>query len=160
VVAADAVNNLLAGTSNTVSINGSGGGTTPVVVSPKTGDVVFSKIVYNSPGVDNRSTTSLNAEYVRLTNRTGKTVNLKGWSIKDVAGNLYTVKTDQQVAAGGTAYVHSGKGTNGRPDAKHRYWNRTNYVWNNSGDTAYLRSPSGKSIDTCKWTSNQNQTYC
>jgi hypothetical protein len=159
VIAADAVNNLLAGTSNTVAVNG--GGSTPTTpTAPKTGDVVFSKIVYNSPGVDNRSNTSLNAEYVRLTNKTGKTVNLKGWSIKDVAGNLYTVKTDQQVAAGGTAYVHSGKGTNGRPDAKHRYWNRTNYVWNNSGDTAYLRSPSGKSIDTCKWTSNKNQTYC
>jgi len=174
VIDAESDNNLLAGHTETVTINvgsgsGSGGGSTPTTPTtptapttpaPKAGDVQFSKIVYNSPGVDTRSNTSLNAEYVRLTNRTKKTINLKGWTIRDVAGSVYTIKTDQKVSAGATAYVHTGKGTNGRPDSKHRYWNRTNYVWNNSGDTAYLRSPSGKSIDTCKWTSNKGQTYC
>ena len=128
--------------------------------SAATPSLRFHGAQYDSPGKDTRSNASLNAEYVRLTNKTRKTVNLKGWTIRDVAGTVYTVRTDQKLAAGATAYVHSGKGTNGRPDAKHRYWNRTNYVWNNSGDTAYLRSPSGKSIDTCKWTSNKNQTYC
>ena len=177
VIDAEPDNNLLAGHTETVSINvgsgsGSGGGSTPTtpttpttpstpgVAAPKAGDVQFSKIVYNSPGADNGSNTSLNAEYVRLTNRTKKTINLKGWTIRDASGHVYTVSTDQKVGAGRTAYLHSGKGTNGRPNAAHRYWNRTGYVWNNSGDTAYLRSPAGKSIDSCKWTSNKNQTYC
>jgi hypothetical protein len=186
VIDGDSANNLLTGHTETVALDvgngtGSGGGstpttptppttpttptpptkpTTPATPAPKAGDVLFSKIVYNPAGVDTRSNTSLNAEYVRLTNRTRKTVNLKGWTIRDVAGNLYTIKTDQKVGAGSTAYVHTGKGTNGRPDGKHRYWGRTNYVWNNSGDTAYLRSPSGKSIDTCKWTSTKGMTYC
>jgi hypothetical protein len=178
VIDAEPDNNLLAGHTETVSLNvgsgsGSGGGgggstpaptpttpSTPGTPAPKAGDVQFSKIVYNSPGADTGSNTSLNAEYVRLTNRTGKTVNLKGWTIRDAAGHVYTISTDQKLGAGLTAYVHSGKGTNGRPDSKHRYWNRTSYVWNNGGDTAYLRSPAGKSIDSCKWTGNKSQTYC
>ncbi len=184
VIDADSANNLLTGHTETVSIDvgsgsGSGGGgtpspppttpttpttptkpTTPATPAPKAGDVRFSKIAYDSPGKDTGGNTSLNAEYVRLTNRTTKTVNLKGWTIRDAAGHTYTVSTDQKVGAGSTAYVHTGKGTNGRPDGKHRYWNRTGYVWNNSGDTAYLRSPSGKPIDSCKWTSDKNLTYC
>lgn len=180
VIDAEPDNNLLAGHTETVSLNvgggsGSGGGSTPVTPTkpstpstpatpgtpaPKAGDVQFSRIVYNSPGVDNGSNTSLNAEYVRLTNKTGKTINLRGWTIRDAGGHVYTVSTDQKVGAGGTAYLHSGRGTNGRPNGAHRYWNRSGYIWNNAGDTAYLRSPSGKSIDSCKWTSNKNQTYC
>jgi hypothetical protein len=178
VIDADSDNNLLTGRTETVSINvgsgsGSGGGTTPTpdptptptpttpsTPAPKAGDVQFSKIVYNSPGADNGSNTSLNGEYVRLTNRTGSTINLKGWTVRDAAGHVYKVSTDHKLGAGRTAYVHTGKGTNGRPDSKHRYWNSKAYIWNNSGDTAYLRSPSGKSIDSCKWTSNKSQTYC
>ena len=174
VIDADSANNLLTGHSATVSVNvGGGSGSTPTPpaptppaptipapAAPSSGDVQFSKIVYNSPGADTGSNSSLNAEYVRLTNRTRKTVNLKGWTVRDAAGHVYKVSTDQKIGAGLTAYVHTGRGTNGRPDSKHRYWNRTGYVWNNSGDTAYLRSPAGKTIDSCRWTSNKNQTYC
>ena len=134
--------------------------TTPATPAPKAGDVQFTKIVYNSPGADNGSNTSLNAEYVRLTNRTAKTVNLKGWTVRDAAGHVYKIANDHRIGSGKSVYVHSGKGTNGRPDSAHRYWNRTGYVWNNSGDTAYLRSPAGKSIDSCRWTRNNNQTSC
>jgi hypothetical protein len=36
--------------------------------------------------------------------------------------------------------------------ATNRYWGRAGYVWNNTGDTAYLRTPSGALMDSCKWT--------
>ncbi|MEU7902861.1 lamin tail domain-containing protein [Actinoplanes sp. NPDC049118] len=189
VIDADTDNNLLAGQTTSISLNvgngtggGTGGGTTPTpnptpttptptpkpttpapkptTPAPKAGDVQFSKIVYNSPGKDTGSNTSLNAEYVRLLNKTKATINLKGWTIRDAAGHVYTVNTDQRVAAGKYVYLHTGKGTNGKPDSRHRYWNRTGYVWNNGGDTAYLRTSSGKSIDSCKWTSGKGQTYC
>jgi cell division septation protein DedD len=133
---------------------------TPTPTAPKAGDVLFSKIVYNSPGADTGSNTSLNGEYVRLTNRTKAAINLKGWTVRDAAGHVYTITTDQRVAAGKTLYLHTGKGTNGKPDSAHRYWNRTGYVWNNGGDTAYLRTAGGKSIDTCKWTGDKGTTYC
>nr|BFE68038.1 hypothetical protein GCM10020092_013390 [Actinoplanes digitatis] len=118
----------------------------PTTPAPKAGDVLLSKIVYNSPGKDTGSNTSLNAEYVRLLNTTKATINLKGWTVRDAAGHVYTVTTDQRVAVGAYVYLHTGKGTNGRPDARHRYWNRTGYVWNNGGDTAYLRTPA-KQVD-------------
>ena len=126
VIDADSANNLLTGRTAPVNV---GSGPAPSTASaPKAGAVQFSKIVYNSPGADTRRNPSLNAEYVRLTNRTGKTVNLKGWTIRNAAGSVYTVRTTQQVGAGSSAYLHTGKGTNGRPDARHRYWNRTAYV--------------------------------
>ena len=120
----------------------------------------FSKIVYNSPGTDNGSNTSLNAEYVRLTNQTGRRSTSRAGPSGTPPGTSTRSRPTTSWAPGATAYVHTGKGTNGRPDSKHRYWNSKAYIWNNSGDTAYLRSPSGKSIDSCKWTSNKSQTYC
>ncbi|UQU65911.1 lamin tail domain-containing protein [Couchioplanes caeruleus] len=177
VIDADTENNLLKGQTESVAINvgsgtGSGGGdnpstpapTTPAPSTPsvKAGDVQFSKIQYNSPGTDTGSNTSLNNEWVRLTNRTEATINLKGWTVRDAAGHTYTFGGDYRLGAGKYMYVHTGKGTNGKPDAKHRYWNRTGYIWNNGGDTAYLRTASGKSIDSCKWGSGSGSgvTYC
>ena len=43
--------------------------------------------------------------------------------------------------------------TAGTNTAGTRYWGSGNYVWNNTGDKAYLRTSSGTSIDTCAWTS-------
>lgn len=53
--------------------------------------------------------------------------------------------------------VHTGKGRN---TTTHRYWGRRAYVWNNTGDTAYLRYPNGKTADTCSWGSKGNSKYC
>ena len=52
--------------------------------------VSFTKIQYNSPGSDNRSNTSLNEEWVRLTNNTRSAVQLKGWTVTDAANHRYT----------------------------------------------------------------------
>ncbi len=52
--------------------------------------------------------------------------------------------------ARGTFVVHTGKGTQGSPGG-HFYWGSGNYIWNNTGDTATLRSPSGATMDTCTW---------
>ncbi|PRY31536.1 lamin tail domain-containing protein [Pseudosporangium ferrugineum] len=182
VIDADADNNLLKGQTETVEINvgngsGSGGGSTPTPTTPtpttpapttpapaipavKAGDVQFSKIQYNSPGTDSGSNKSLVAEWVRLTNKTSRTINLKGWTVRDASGKVYTISGDYRLGARKYLYVHTGKGTNGRPDSQHRYWNRTGYVWNNGGDTAYLRTNTGKSIDSCKWGKGSGVTYC
>jgi Lamin Tail Domain len=132
--------------------------TTPPPVAP--GDVQFSKIVYNSPGADTGSNTSLNGEYVRLTNKTKQTIDLRNWTIRDASGNLYRFSSSHLLGAGKTLYVHTGKGINGRPDSAHRYWGRTGYVWNNSGDTAILRTSSNRTIDSCKWGNGTGTTYC
>ncbi len=159
VIDADADNNLLRGQSAAVTYGTPSPAPKPTP-APAAGAVQFTKIRYDAPGADTRSTASLNGEWLRLTNRTRATIDLKGWRIRDAAGNTYTFATSHKLAAGKNVYVHTGKGTNGRPDAQHRYWNRTAHVWNNGGDTATLRSPQGKVIDSCKWAKGSGTTSC
>ncbi|WP_305785201.1 lamin tail domain-containing protein [Symbioplanes lichenis] len=148
VIDPDTDNNLLRGTSPTVTVG------TPAPAAPTTGAVQFTKIQYNSPKA------GLNNEWVRVTNKTKATVDLKNWKIRDAAKTTYTFTTSYKLGAGKDMYIHTGKGTNGKPDIKHRYWNRTAYIWNNTGDTATLLSPAGKTIDTCKWSKGTGTTYC
>ncbi|MFC0005470.1 lamin tail domain-containing protein [Micromonospora siamensis] len=72
-------------------------------------------------------------------------------------GHVYKFPTDYWLPAGYAAYVHTGKGTNGN---RHFYWGRSAYVWNNTGDAAYLRNASGAAIDSCSWGSSGSYTYC
>ncbi|WDZ86698.1 lamin tail domain-containing protein [Micromonospora cathayae] len=111
--------------------------------------VMFTKVYYDSPGSDTGSNSSLNAEYVRLTNKRSTVINLKGWYVRDKAGYTYKFTSDFKVAAGNSILIRTGKGTNKGTD---RYWGRSWYVWNNTGDTAYLRNASGTLIDSCTWT--------
>jgi hypothetical protein len=150
-IGGDAANAVLANYSAVVDSPGT---------APRAGDVQFSKIVYNSPGTDNGSNTSLNGEYVRFSNKTTRTIDLKYWTIRDAGGHVYTFSGSYLLGAGKTRYLHTGKGTNGKPDSQHRYWGRTSYVWNNGGDTATLRSSSDKAIDSCRWGNGSGTTYC
>jgi hypothetical protein len=120
------------------------------------GGVIIYKVQYNSPGTDNRSNVSLNSEYVVLKNTAGTTRTITGWTLRDASGHRYTFPTTR-VAAGTYLYVRTGHGTN---TAHTRYWGSGNYIWNNSGDTAYLRNGSGTLIDSCRWGSTGSVTYC
>jgi hypothetical protein len=174
-------------TSNTytqiVNVGGTGGGTTPPTTTPTTtpttpptttppttrppttppappavGSVQFTRIAYNAAGVDNRTNKSINGEYVQLTNRSRKNINLKGWTFRDAAGNLYRFTTNYTLFAGKYVTVRTGKGTN---TAHTRYWGKSYHVWNNSGDTATLRTDAGKTIDSCRWTkAGKGYTTC
>jgi hypothetical protein len=115
-------------------------------------------------GRGHRSNKSLVAEYVRLTNRSAFAVNLSKWTLKDAAGHKFTFPS-HIIGAHKTVYIHTGKGANGyypagRRDSPHLYWNSGNYIWNNTGDTATLRSASGRIYDTCSWKSGGATTYC
>jgi len=72
-------------------------------------NVRFTKIYYNSPGPDNRTNASLNAEYVQITNRC---------------------------------------------------WGSKNYIWNNDGDTATLKTKSGTVVHNCTWGRGGAVTSC
>jgi len=117
----------------------------------------FQKIYYNSPGSDTGSNTSLNAEWVQIKNVTSTTKYLTGWTVRDTAGHVYKFPTTR-VAAGDVVRLHTGKGTN---TTRHRYWGRSWYVWNNTGDKAILRRPDGTLADTCAWySSGLGHRYC
>ena len=119
--------------------------------------IQITKVYYNSPGSDTGSNTSLNAEWVRITNTGTTSRYMTGWTLRDAQGHVYKFGTFK-LAAGARVYVHTGKGTN---TASHRYMQRGWYVWNNTGDKATLRRADGTWIDSCSWTSGGlGYKYC
>jgi hypothetical protein len=114
------------------------------------------RVYYNSPGTDDRSNASLNAEYVVLKNTDSVSRSLKSWTLRDKSGHIYTFPT---FTLGAQKYVtiHTGRGTN---TSAHRYWGSGAYIWNNTGDTAYLRWPGGTLADSCGWGSTGSAKYC
>ncbi len=120
------------------------------------GPVVISRVYFDSPGSDTGSNSSLNDEYIRLTNYGTDTKSISGWTIKDANGYRYTFGTFS-LKGGASVTVHSGKGTN---TSAHRYWGRSWYVWNNTGDTAYLYNASGTQKDRCSFTGAGDYTNC
>lgn len=120
----------------------------PATADGATPPIRLTKIYYNSPGSDTGSNTSLNAEYVRITNRSTTNRSLTGWTLKDKTGYTYRFPTFT-LKAGASVVVHTGKGT---ATATNRYYNKTWYVWNNTGDTAYLRDAAGTLRDSWTYT--------
>jgi P pilus assembly chaperone PapD len=138
---------LVAGTSTMVA--------TPAEAAPT---VQFTRIQYDSPGRDTGSNASLNAEYVQLKNVTRRTVNLYRWYVRDATGYVYRFTGNYYLRPGVTVTIRTGRGTNAPTT---RYWGRSWYVWNNTGDRAYLRTPSGAVMDSCTWTSvGRGYKYC
>ncbi|MCU1472773.1 lamin tail domain-containing protein [Amnibacterium sp.] len=119
----------------------------------------FSAAVPNSPGSDTRSNASLNGEWVRLNNSSSSaSYTLTGWTIRDKSSHVYTFGSfTLKPAASVTLYT--GKGTN---SSSKRYWGKAAYVWNNTGDEAYLKNATGTTKDTCSWGSEPDgkQVVC
>src|SRR5215467_1465793 len=115
--------------------------------------VVISEIFYNSPGSDHGSNTSLNAEWVKLRNRTGHRVSLDGWTLRDTAHHVYHF-VGYSLRAHGTVRIHTGSG---RDTQRNLFQNRGWYVWNNDGDTAILRGPAGNVRDRCSYSDSSER---
>lgn len=108
--------------------------------------VSLGAIQYDSPGRDDRSNRSLNAEYVTVKNTGHRPVNLRGWTLSDRSGQTYRfgnvrLKGHSQVR------VHTGIGRDNRWDL---YQGRRTYVWDNS-DTATLRNDHRRIVDVECW---------
>jgi hypothetical protein len=118
--------------------------------------VQIHRVYYNSPGTDTGSNASLNGEWVQLFNTSSTSRQLKSYTLKDRTGHTYTFGS---FTLGGrkSVYVHTGTGSN---TATHRYWGLGWYVWNNTGDAAYLRYPSGTLADSCSWGRSGSSKTC
>lgn len=106
------------------------------------------RIAYNPRGKDTRTNAKLNEEMIVLRNIGSKGRSIGGWTVRDLAGNRYTVPAGFFLKRGGYVRIHTGKGRNDNNDL---YWRRTRYVWNNAGDRATLRKASGKIKDRCAY---------
>jgi len=118
--------------------------------------VRFTKIQYDSPGSDNGSNTSLNAEWVVITNKGTTKRALTGWTLRDLSNHVFKFPT-LSLNPGASVKVHTGRGTNSRTDL---YWKQTSYVWNNTGDKAILKNSAGTLVDTCSWSGSGSTTSC
>jgi hypothetical protein len=118
--------------------------------------VRFVKAYVNSPGSDNRSNSSLNAEWIRVKNFAASRRTLTGWTIRDASGKSYKFPSFS-LAAGASVTLHTGRGANTRTDL---YWGQDNYIWNNSGDAAALRNASATVTDRCSWRTVASYVAC
>ncbi|MBI2542739.1 MAG: thermonuclease family protein [Candidatus Aenigmarchaeota archaeon] len=94
---------------------------------------------YNAVGNDNEN---LNDEYVIFRNICKSDVNMVGWIAKDEGTNIYTFK-NFTVKEGSGFTLFSGKGTDSNDEL---YWSSRLAVWNNAGDTLFLRDGEGNLV--------------
>ncbi len=82
------------------------------------------------------------AEVVRITNVSGQTLDLSGWTLVSVTGNQrFTFPAGTTLGPGKTLSVVSGPRAQGGQDVL--LWTRRN-VWNNQGDPAELYASTGQ----------------
>ena len=109
---------------------------------PASTPIKIQKIHYDAPGPDPDNP---NGEWVDLVNDGSAPVDLTGFTLKDEANHIYTFP-EVLVQPGQVVRLYSGQGHNSQ-DAL--YWGfRGDSVWSNNGDTAYLRDPSGRLVDS------------
>ena len=107
------------------------------------------QIYFDSPGKDTNSNASRNAEWVKVKNVAGSRRTITGWTIHDASTHQYAFPRTV-LGPGATLRVHTGPGVN---NAGNRYWASTDYIWNNTGDTATLRNSNSTVVDRCTYTS-------
>ncbi|MEU3829950.1 lamin tail domain-containing protein [Streptomyces sp. SID486] len=108
--------------------------------------VYISEARFDSPGREDRSNKSLNAEWIKITNDSRRSVNLDGWTLSDRDGRTYTFH-HYRLDARASVKVHTGIGRDSKKDL---YQDRRNYVWDNS-DTATLRNDHRRFVDDLSW---------
>lgn len=102
--------------------------------------IIVLQFHYNAEGNDNDN---LNDEYVTLKNICSETIDLTDWTIKDEATHIYTFSNfNLDANTQLTLYTGSGQDT-----STELYWRMTrSAVWNNDGDTLFLRDNNGNLV--------------
>jgi hypothetical protein len=82
-------------------------------------------------------------EYVTIRNHYGKFIPMEGWTLRDENKNIFTFPRYTLIDYASVKVWTKG----GIIDPQNLYWGRTEPVWNDFGDCAYLRDDQGKLID-------------
>jgi hypothetical protein len=111
-------------------------------------------IQYDAPGSDSNrcSTGNTDEEYLTIKNYSrSTTVNLKGYVVKDAAGNQFTFTASHTLQPGDYVKLRGGNGADS--DANNVvYRDNCNFMWNNDKDTIYVYKPSGSRADVHSYT--------
>jgi micrococcal nuclease len=94
---------------------------------------------YNAKGNDNEN---LNDEYVIFKNVCDFSIDMNNWEIKDEATNIYRF-SEFSLLPHATVTLYSGSGIDSVTEL---YWNSRRAIWNNVGDTLYLRNSNGNLV--------------
>jgi hypothetical protein len=115
-------------------------------------------VQYDASGRDSNKCSGGNtaAEYLTIKNYSkSTTVNLKGYKVKDAAGNTFTFKNSHTLQPGDQVSLRGGRGTDS--DAKNVvYRQNCNFIWNNDKDTIYFYKPTGARADVHAYTQKTN----
>ena len=95
----------------------------------------------DAPGDDG---VNLNGEWVRFTNAGAEAIELDGWEVADESASHRYTFDDLRLEPGADVTLFSGCGPD---DETARYWCVSgSAVWNNSGDTVFLRDGNGNIV--------------
>jgi micrococcal nuclease len=101
----------------------------------------ITELNFNAPGADHENP---NGEWVQLTNEGSSAIALGGFSLKDSANHIYTFP-NITLSSGRSLLIFSGQGQDTQSEL---FWGLSgDAVWNNDGDTAYLRDAEGQLVD-------------
>jgi endonuclease YncB( thermonuclease family) len=84
-------------------------------------------------------TQNLNDEYVVFENEGDTSLNLTGWMVYDEANNIYIFQ-EFNLGNHSTFTLYTGVGSNTENDV---YWGSDKPIWNNHGDSLFLRDTEG-----------------
>jgi micrococcal nuclease len=106
--------------------------------------IQITNLHFNAAGDDNYN---LNDEYVTFENKCSYSISMDSWTIKDeTASHIYTIPSFA-FQSGVTFTLYTGTGTNTNSAL---YWGRTSEdyaaIWNNGGDTLFLRDSNGNLV--------------
>ena len=103
-------------------------------------------ILYFQWNAEGNDCYNLNDEYVTFKNTCSQPIDMTGWTVKDEANHIYTFP-DFNLAGSATVTLYTGAGIDTKAEL---YWNSSglqcNAIWNNDGDTLYLRDISGNLV--------------
>jgi hypothetical protein len=128
----------------------------PALASPRGGGVRIVKIVFDPPGGNNGSNSSLNKESVVIANNGTSRVILTGWTLRDRDAHVFRLPAFT-LRAGGRVTIHNGQGSD---NAANLFWDSDGYVWNNDGDTATLRRRNSSPVDVCAYSGSGSTATC
>jgi endonuclease YncB( thermonuclease family) len=96
---------------------------------------------YDAPGDDNFN---LNEEWVRFTNTGVGPLDLTGWEVADESSSHRYRFDDLVLGPGAAITLFTGCGADSA--AAHYWCNEDSAVWNNDGDTVFLKDPAGNTV--------------
>ncbi|MFG2332412.1 lamin tail domain-containing protein [Streptomyces sp. NPDC048604] len=129
----------------------------PAQAAEYTSELKIRGIQYDAPGRDDNRCVGGNTknEYLTIKNYARRTVNLKGYVVKDAVGNKHTFTVNHYLEPGDYVSLRGGRGTES-DSGNVAYRQNCNFMWNNDKDTIYLIKPTGARADVHAYTKRDN----